>query len=90
VRAILRENQSCGELKRIGCSKWMHGQDALGPGANGVEAIYLEPMRRQRIEPPYGLHRPGVFQVPGSDPTPYRRQHLHPGKGPDPDTRIGA
>jgi hypothetical protein len=55
VRAILRENQGCGQLKRIGCSKWMHGQDALGPGANGVEAINLEPMRRQRIEPPYGL-----------------------------------
>jgi hypothetical protein len=36
-------------------------------------------MHRQRIEPPYGLHGPSVFQVTGSDPTPYCRQHLHPG-----------
>ncbi len=68
----------------------MHGQDALGPGANSVEAINLEPMHGQRIEPPYGLNGTCVFQVTGSDPTPYRRHHLHPGQGPHPDTRIGA
>jgi hypothetical protein len=90
VRALLRENQGCGQLKRISGSKWMHGQETLSPGANGVEAINLEPMHRQRIEPPYGLHGPSVFQVTGSNPTPYCRQHLHPGQGPDPDTRIGA
>ena len=61
VRAILREYQCGGELKRIGGSKWVHGQDALGPGANSVEAINLEPVRRQRINPPYGLQSTGVF-----------------------------
>jgi len=90
VRAILRENQGCSQLKRIGGSKGVHGQDALGSGANGVEAINFEPMRRQRVEPPCGLHGPRVFQVNGSDPTPYRGQHLPPGQGPNPDTRIGA
>jgi len=90
VRSIPGEHQGRCQLKSIGGSQGMHGQDALGPGAYGIQAIDLDPVRGQGIKSPYGQHRPGLLHVPGPNPTPYRGQYLHTGQSPDRDDAISA
>ena len=90
VRSILGQHQGRSQLKGIGGAQGMNGKDALGPGAYGIQAVDLDPVRGQRIQAPYSQHRPGLLHVPGPNPTPYRGQYLHTGQSPDADGAIGA
>jgi hypothetical protein len=90
VRSILGKHQGRCQLKGISGAQGKNGKDTLGPGAYGVQSVDLDPVRGQRIQAPYGQHRPGLLHVPGPNPTPYRGQHLHTGQSPDSDPTIGA